>query len=347
MRAWPLLVGLAACGASKAPSQPDGPVTAGSDAGGVDGDTGPTWTPLISRQYSIDNSQPEIYVCRRERIANDMWISGFRSELPAGTLRAFVSIDTSGATQIGNVTPCDGTVGVGYPGTNIGQLLFADAHGPNQYNTVLFPPGEAVHIPAGSYIVLNADVYEPQDGTPVDGQLNIDVTTVPQGQVQHELQAMFAGTNSIDVKSDGTAQPVTGSCSGPRTQDYHVLAVWPHMHMLGTHSHLTITTNNVNDVVEDQPFVFANQATDMVSERVLGHAQLDQLNFTCTYVVPAMSCAYNGNKYCGTVGTCQPDNLCHVGQSDSLGGEACFAALYVWPPPNNAFGCFSGQQPPI
>src|SRR6185312_4333211 len=135
MRAWPLLVGLAACGASKAPSQPDGPVTAGSDAG-VDAPSGPTWTPLISRSYTVDNTQNEIYVCRREQITQDMWIAGFRSELPAGTLRAFVSIDTSGATQVGNVTPCDGTVGVGAVGVNTGQLLFADTHGPSQYNTV-------------------------------------------------------------------------------------------------------------------------------------------------------------------------------------------------------------------
>lgn len=337
MRAWPLLVGLAACGASKAPSQPDGPVTAGSDAG-ADAPAGPTWTPLISRNYSLDNNNPEIYVCRRQLVAQDMWISGFRAELPAGTLRAFVTIDPSSSTATGNITPCDGTVGVQY-----GQLLFADTHGPSQYNTVQFPAGDAVHIPAGSYIVLNADVYEPQDQTPFSGTLNIDVTTVPQGEVQHELQATFAGTNSIDVPSDGTTHTVTGSCTAPRTQDYHVLAVWPHMHTLGTHSHLTITRNNVNDVVEDQPFVFANQTTDMVSERMLGVN--DQLNFTCSYVVPAMTCSYTGSKYCGMIGTCQADNLCHVGQSDSLGGEACFAALYLWPPPNSALGCMSGQGP--
>lgn len=345
MRAWPLLVGLAACGASNAPSHPDGPVTAGSDAGGVDGTTGPTWTPLISRQYSIDNTQPEIYVCRRQQAQTDMWISGFRSELPAGTLRAYVSIDTSGATTTGNITPCDPTVGVGASGVNSGQLLFADTHGPNQYNTVMFPAGEAVHIPAGSYIVLNADVYEPQDGTPVDGELKIDVTTVPAGQVQHELQATLLGTDSIDIISNGSTQTVTGSCTAPRTQDYHAFAVWPHMHQLGTHSHVTITRNSVNDVLVDQPFVFADQATDMVSERTLGVN--DQLTLTCSYVVPAMTCNYNGTKYCGAVGTCQSDNRCHVGASDSLGGEACFAAVYMWPPANAAFGCWSGRTTPI
>ncbi|MBV8757712.1 MAG: hypothetical protein JO257_10565 [Deltaproteobacteria bacterium] len=311
----------------------------------MDAPPGVTWAPLISRSYTVDNVSPETYVCRRVKISQDMWISGFRSELPEGTLRAFVSIDTSGATQTGNITPCDGTVGIGAPGVNRAQLLFADTHGPNQYNDILFPAGDAVHIPANSYIVLNADVYEPVDGTPYSGTLNIYATTVPPGEVQHELQAMFGGTNSIDIKSDGTMQTVTGGCSGPRSQDYHVLAVWPHMHMLGKHSHLTITRNNVTDVVEDQPFTFTNQAIDMVNERTLGTQ--DQLNFTCSYVVPSMTCQYNGSKYCGTVGTCQPDNLCHVGQSDSLGGEACFAALYVWPPPNNAFGCFSGVQPPI
>ena len=336
MRAWPLLVGLAACGASNAPSRPDGPVTAGSDAGGVDGTTGPTWTPLISRQYSIDNTQPEIYVCRRQKVMTDMWISGFRSELPAGTLRAFVTIDPSSSTSTGNITPCDPTVGVQY-----GQLLFADTHGPSQYNIVQFPGGEAVHIPAGSYIVLNADVYEPQDSTPFDGQINIDVTTVPPGEVQHELQATFLGTNSIDLPSDGATHTVTGSCTAPRTQDYHAFAVWPHMHTLGTHSHVTITRSNVNDVLVDQAFAFADQPTDMVSERTLGVN--DQLTLTCSYVVPAMTCNYSGSKYCGTVGTCQPDNKCHVGQSDSLAGEACFAAVYMWPPANAALGCMSGQ----
>ncbi|HSN29803.1 MAG TPA: hypothetical protein VLT45_26125, partial [Kofleriaceae bacterium] len=66
MRAWPLVVGLAACGAHSAPSQPDGP-GAGSDAG-IDAPAGPMWQPLISRSYSLDNNNPEIYVCRREKV---------------------------------------------------------------------------------------------------------------------------------------------------------------------------------------------------------------------------------------------------------------------------------------
>lgn len=339
MRAWPLVVGLAACGAHSAPSQPDGPVTAGSDAG-TDSPSGPTWTPLISRNYAVDNNNPEIYVCRREHITQDMWISGFRSELPAGTLRVWLTIDTDPSTATGNITPCDSTTAF-----NNGQLLFADTHGPNQYNTVLFPAGDAVHIPAGSYIVLNASVYEAQPNVPNTGLLNIDVATVPEGEVQHELQATLLGTNTINIPSDGVPHTATGSCTSPRTQDYHVLAMWPHMHMLGTHSHVTIfhPTNNTNDVVVDQPFQFANQPTDMISERTLGVN--DQLNLVCSYVVPAMTCNYNGTKYCGSTGSCQPDNLCHVGQSDSLGGEACFTAVYMWPPPNAALGCMSGQGP--
>ncbi len=339
MRAWPLVVGLAACGAHSAPSQPDGPGTAGSDAG-IDAPAGPTWQPLISRNYAVDNNNPEIYVCRREKVTQDMWISGFRSELPAGTLRVWLTIDPSTSTATGNITPCDGTVGVQY-----GQLLFADTHGPNQYNTVLFPAGDAVHIPAGSYIVLNASVYEAQSNVPNTGTLNIDVATVPEGEVQHELQATLLGTNTINLPSDGMTHVATGSCTAG-TQDYHVLAMWPHMHTLGTHSHVTIfhPSTNANDVLVDQPFQFANQPTDVISERTL--AVNDQLNLVCSYVVPAATCNYNSQaKYCPPPGACGTDNLCHVGQSDSLGGEACFTAVYMWPPPNAALGCMSGNGP--
>jgi hypothetical protein len=83
----------------------------------------------------------------------------------------------------------------------------------------------------------------------------------------------------------------------------------------------------------------------MVTERVL-HPD-DQLQFTCFFQVPTDSCNYtapNGSGLHCNHGSCQPDNLCHVAYGESSVGEMCYAALYMYPPANQTYGCVNDNN---
>jgi hypothetical protein len=311
---------------------------AGSDSGGNMGDAPPPgWTNLISRSWSLSFGGDEGYRCRRIKTTEDMDVSAFRADMgPNGTHHLFLTLDPNGGTMTGNVDSCNQDYGV-----DNGQLLYGASVGPTNAQDLVFPAGIAVHIPAGSYIVLNAHVYDATDN-PMNGSTGVLVQTVPPGEVQHEVDAVFVGTQSIDIPSNGMQTQVTSTCPAPRSQDYHILAVWPHMHQFGTHAHLVNTNpQNVHDVIVDKPFTFDDQTNSMITERVL-HTD-DNLQFTCTYMVPSQTCTYPGGQ-CNN-GTCQNDGLCHVPYGESSVGEMCYAALYKWPTGGDPYGCVTSHNP--
>jgi hypothetical protein len=146
-----------------------------------------------------------------------------------------------------------------------------------------------------------------------------------------------------------------------------MLAVWPHMHQFGTHAHLTLVPSGTNtvDIVLDKDFTFDDQTNSMITERVL-HAD-DALNFTCSYQVPGTACSAanpctygtclatgfcskqcdhtNSNKLYCLHGSCGADDMCHVAYGESSVGEMCYAALYMWPPAEQTYGCVNGVSP--
>jgi hypothetical protein len=229
MRAWPLVVALAACGSSHGV----GPHPDGSDGGsadsGIDAPLPPGWTALVSRSWTLDFGGDEGYRCTRIKVPQDMWVSAFRADMATGTHHLFLTLDPNGGTFVGDVPKlnCDATTGV-----DNGQLLYGASVGPMNAADLQFPSGDAVHLAAGSYVMLNMHVFDETD-QPMSGITSVLVQTIPQGEVVHELQGVFAGTKNIDIPSDNILHNVVGTCTSNRTQDYHMLAVWPHMHQFG------------------------------------------------------------------------------------------------------------------
>jgi len=334
------VVALAACGGGNGVGpHPDGSGGGGSADSGIDAPLPPGWTELVGRTWSLNFGGDEGYRCARIKVPQDMWVSAFRADMATGTHHMFLTLDPNGGTRVGNIDPCDQTTGV-----DNGQLLYGASVGPMNAADLVFPAGDAVHVAAGSYVMLNMHVFDETD-QPMSGMARVLVQTVPQGEVVHELKGAFAGTKNIDIPSDNIVHTSVGTCPTPRSQDYHILAVWPHMHQFGVHAHLTIVPDGTNntDVVLDKAFTFDDQTNNMVTERVL-HAN-DQLQFTCSYQVPAQTCTYPGGQ-CNH-GSCQSDGLCHVAYGESSVGEMCYAALYMYPPPDVLYGCVNGNPQPL
>jgi len=333
MRAWLLAVAVAACGGSSM-NPIDAPDTMGSDAA-PDASIPPGWTSLIEGHWHLEPAGmngDEIYWCTRIPVDHDMWISGFRALAPAGTHHAILTIDpTSTKTGEFGSPDCDSTVGFG-PND---RLIFASGLSTND---LVFPTGIAVHLTAGQYITLNLHLLNSGDFAKTDTS-GVLVQTIDQSQVTHEIDATFAGTRSIvldpGVTPVGPNRYVVGGCSAPT--DWHVFALWPHMHQFGTHAKLLV---NGSEVVLDQPFDFTAEKTYPMNETVIH--QTDTITARCDYQIPVQTCTYPAGAC--TYGTCGSDGYCQISYGESANGEMCYIAMYKYPAGDvPAYGCHGAQ----
>lgn len=318
MRAWPLAVALvAACGNSSMMNPVDGSGGSdGSDAGS-DAAVPPGWDMLISRTWSLPTAGSEAYECRRIKIDQDMWISGFRAIAPAGTHHSILTIDPA-TTETGNFD-CDGSMGFNGDTT---RLLFASGLNPND---LTFPPGIAVHIPAGSYITLNLHLLDSGDFG-IHGESGVLVQTVDPSQVEHEVDATFAGSESINFAADGQNHTVEGGCNA--SNNWHVFALWPHMHESGVRATLVVTdASDVSRTLLDQPFDFSSEKTYPMDDMVMQAGDL--ISVRCTYNAGLHTCTPPGGAC--LEGTCYPDGYCHIPYGETANGEMCYVAMYKYP----------------
>jgi hypothetical protein len=267
---------------------------------------------LIESDYSLTAGQEE-YLCVRKTIATDLYITSITPVNGQATHHEVLGIDTSKKAADG-VQPC---------GTNIEfdviswKLLFAS--GVNS-PTLTIPDGAALHIPAGSQIVMQMHLLNASK-SPVMSHASISVLPLaPGGPTPVEAQMILAGplsdprvTPAIPV---GPNQIVTGSCT--LSADTKYFAVFPHMHQIGTHIKVDAVVGGATTTLWDKDYSFNNQ--DFGEFTPIAMAKGDKINVTCTY----------DNE------TGMPVKF---GQS-SL-DEMCYAISYVYPPlPNSGFGDF-------
>lgn len=301
MRPWLAAAALlAACGGGHpAGTGPDG---GGGSDGSVDAAIPPGWVKLVTRQWSL-NPGVEGYRCARVQVLQDYWVNGFRALSPVGTHHEVLTIDPND-TNTGdyNCTAASGTLN--------GQMVYASGIGTPD---LVFPTGVAVHIAAGTWINLNLHLFNTTDGGLAD-ESGVLVQTIPQAQVVNEADMTFSGTLSISIPSDGQQHTAQGGCSAPT--DWHVFALWPHMHQIGVHQSLIVTHAGTPATMLDTPFTFAEQKNYPMSETIFHSG--DQIQTTCTYV----------NNTGATVQF-----------GDSSTDEMCFTGIYKYPAGSNVYSC--------
>src|SRR6476661_6672281 len=72
MRAWPLVVALAAACGNSSMNTADGPGSSGGSDGGTDAAIPPGWEMLISRPWSLDAPGADVSRCARIKVDHDM-----------------------------------------------------------------------------------------------------------------------------------------------------------------------------------------------------------------------------------------------------------------------------------
>jgi hypothetical protein len=292
-----VLIALAACKSDTA-ATPD----AGADASG----TADGWTPLLGRSWTLPPGATNTYKCTRLKVVNDMWIAGFRAASPLGTHHSVLTISTTN-TQTGDYD-CG-------PGSLDTQMLYAAGVGTDD---LMFPPGVAMHLPAGTYVNLNLHLFNATDN-PLADSSGVLVKVVEPADVQHEADMMFSGTFTISIDNDGMPHTAQGGCTAPT--DWHVFTLWPHMHQTAVHQTWSYTHASVTTPLIDDDFVFEEQRNYAITDTLIRKG--DRIQTVCTYV--------NNTKNVMTWG-------------DGSDKEMCFTGMYKYPAGGGLFQCVGGTQ---
>jgi hypothetical protein len=290
-----------AVGACKSDSAgtPDGP-------GAIDSASPDGWTPLIARSWTLSPGATNTYKCVRIRVDNDMWIAGFRPTAPLGTHHSVLTISPAGA-QLGEYE-CS-------PGSLDSQMLYAAGVGTDD---LLFPPGVAMHLTAGTFINLNLHLFNATDNQLAD-RSGVQVKVVQPADVVHEADMMFSGTFSINIPNDGEPHTAAGGCTAPT--DWHIFTLWPHMHQTAVHQTWTITRSGTPDTLLDDDFLFEEQRNYPIADTLVRRG--DRIDTVCTYI--------NNTKAVMTWG-------------DGSDREMCFTGMYKYPAGGNLFQCTGGPR---
>jgi len=146
-----LVLALVVVAACKADTPGSEPADARIDSDAPDAATPDGWTPLIARSWTLLPGATNTYRCTRIKVTNDLWVSGFRAAAPQGTHHEVLTIST-GNTATGDYDCSAGSLDT--------QMLYAAGVGTDD---LVFPPGVAIHIPAGTYINLNLHLFNATD----------------------------------------------------------------------------------------------------------------------------------------------------------------------------------------
>lgn len=260
----------AACGTDggSMPPTPDAP-GGGSGAG---------WTPLIQKGWTLAPGGENTSDLQIETIDRPMVIGGIRPLSPVGTHHTLLF--------------------KGLTGTN---AIYASGVGTGE---LMFPPGKAMKIDAGTALGLQLHIYNTSDNM-LSGTSGIEVLEVDPATVTDEIDMFLPGPRSLAIAPNQTSTK-TGTCTV--TTPYTLIALFPHMHQLGTHFKTTIKTGGVERVIHDKPYSFDHQAVIPLDSIKL--AAGDTITTECTW----------NNTTNQTVG---------YGESSTT--EMCYSILYRYP----------------
>jgi len=278
--------GVDASGAADAPPGTDAPIGT------------PGYTSLISGSWSLPNGT-ETYRCIRLTATSDMWITAIHPIAPLGTHHTVL--------MLGPPDGPDGNVECG--SALVKPSIFASGVGTE---ALVLPDGIAIKVAAGQQMLLNLHLFNASEAT-ITGTSGIEVKTAEASAVVHEAGALLAGKDQgLIVQPGRTTQ--TGTCSLPAGTT--VIAMAPHMHLLGVHMKVTYQAATPQ-VIYDQDYAFDAQRYVLLPTPMTSDGT-NKLTVDCTYMNPSATPVRFGE---------------HTEQ------EMCYALSLVYPAPADRGSC--------
>lgn len=278
---------------AKPSSSPSG--TPDASAASADG-----WKTLLTGQWTMPPGT-EGYVCVRQTIEEDLYVSGFDAINPLGTHHTLLTMGAPNAPD--GLTPC--TAGDNRPLSVFGSGVGTDP--------LEFPPGVGLHIAKGTQLLLNLHLFNL--GTEdLSGTSGTRVHAIAESDVTERAEGLLAGTIALDLPP-GQTTTSTGYCT--MSSNVTVFAVAPHMHTLGIHEKVVAAPASGPEVtLVDAPYDFNEQSYHLIDPIKL--AKGDRVRVECTH--------HNTT-----------DKTVVFGESTL--SEMCFAGIYRYPADGSLFIC--------
>lgn len=250
--------------------------------------TGQSWSRLVEGSWSLDPGGELTRYCVRKKLTEDVYVSAIRPVHPPGTHHTVVTLGDE-------TTDCTNNVFTG--------VIYAAGVGSEG---LTMPPGVAMKLPAGKYVLLGLHVYNTSTQA-ISGTSAIEIQTIKPEDVKSESEAFLAGTFNISLPPQQTTT-LKGDC--PIAADQTMFALFPHMHQLGVHLKTTFTMGGVDKVIHDGDYSFQEQYQIPLNPTVTLHAG-DKVTTECTY------------------DNTTPNTVTFGESSDT---EMCFSVLFRYPP---------------
>jgi hypothetical protein len=201
----------------------------GSEDPSPDASANGTWQPLIEKGWTLPPGGEKTSDLQIDSLERDVVIGGLRPLAPVGTHHTLLF--------------------KGSAGTN---MIYASGVGTNE---LMFPPGTALRIPAGTLLGLQLHIFNQSDAM-LTGMSGIEMLEVDPATVTEEIDMFLPGPQDLSLPP-GQPTTIRGTCTVKTA--YKVFALFPHMHQHGTHMKTTLTIGGVDRVINDAPYDFEHQ----------------------------------------------------------------------------------------
>ena len=260
------------------------------------------WVRLIQADWQLA-PRSEGYRCVRKTMAEDVYVTAFKSLDPAGTHHTTLWVEESTPRPDG-VISCGAAAGRGrrLQGSGVGTEPSS------------LPEGVAMKVLAGEQLVMNLHLFNVGDDF-LEGTSGVLVRRAQPEDVENEAEVILAGPLGLSVEPGNTTIGSSCTLQAPAT----LFAVAPHMHQLGRHTKVTAHSSIEGErVVHDMPYDFTHQLLYPIEPIEL--AAGDSVSIDCSYSNETGS---------------------SVGWGDSTLDEMCFVGLSVFPATGlTGFPCF-------
>jgi hypothetical protein len=244
----------------------------GPDGGGNPDMAGSNALTLVSANYSLQ-PMTEAYECARVTATRDWLIHTVTPVNGVATHHQVVGIDPQKRMPDTDPTAANPPICPGIEVMNW-NLIFADGVGSP---SLTMPDGVVMHVHAGDQLVFQLHLLNASPNA-VTSSASVQVVELPAAQVTDEAQMILAGPVQFSIPP-GPNQVINGKCTmkGPT----HFYAVFPHMHVLGTHISVNAVVGGVSQSVYDAAYDFTNQTFASFTPIAMNTG--DQIAVTCTY----------------------------------------------------------------
>jgi Copper type II ascorbate-dependent monooxygenase, C-terminal domain len=251
--------------------------------GGGEGDPGTDaappsgWQTLLAKSWQLAPGGEKTSDLAIETLARDVVIGGLRPLSPKGTHHTLL-----------------------YRGTSGTNVVYASGVGTNE---LMFPPGTAMRIPAGTTLGLQLHIFNQTDEM-ITGQSGIEFLEVDPAGITEEVDMFLPGPQDLAITPG--LHTKTGTCTVKSASK--LFALFPHMHQLGTHMKTTLVQGTNRRVLDDAPYDFEHQR--ILSFEPIAVSPGDKIESECTWMNTT-------------------SNVVSYGESSTT--EMCYSILYRYP----------------